>query len=55
MITIKKIDPRRLLGVRIALDSGHRRLGTKLGTKMVAASPSLRLGAKLGEKTGVKG
>ncbi len=55
MTTVRKIDPRRLLGVRIALDSGTRRkLGAKSGEKKAGALRSLRLGSKPGAKEGRK-
>jgi len=67
MTASRKIDPRRLLGVRITLDrNGGAKIGQKPDTKPVSrlnakigqkpgAKPSPRLSAKVGTKAGVKG
>jgi len=59
MTTIRNIDPRRLLGVRIAFGAGEDRtarrskarkvLGARIGEK-----PMVRLSVKLGAKPGSK-
>jgi hypothetical protein len=55
MIIIGKLDPRRLLGVRIAVDNPHRRANHPAAGKADKMPLALaRHGAKIGEKEGTK-
>ena len=55
MIVIGKIDPRRLLGVRIGMDRPHRRVNHPAAGKADAMPrAATRQGAKIGQKTGNK-